>query len=978
MKRVGIVAGLGVVALVIVWWMRRDESSTKPTNGVKPATTNQVARTTAAQERPDPQKLKRASIEGVVTGDKAAPLAKARVCASGSSNDLDPELLRDLVCASTDDGGHYKLENLLPATYTIGASARLFRPEVHHPKGDPKRSDVRLAAGQQLTGIDIALRAGGVEITGVVSDLTGGPIEKARVSSQGSGFRSSAASVMTETAADGTFSLWVAPGGLTVSASAEGYADEQEWTYAPGKVELLLTPESAVSGTVVDAGSGEPIAGARVSVGNSEWGSDGGTFSDEKGAFRVARLTPGRYTATARTDHGYGRSDGSTLVGLGQSVDGVVVKLHAAVRVEGKVMVSSTKQPCEKPSISLSDSAKGRWTETRSERDGRVWAEGVLPGKYTVDVSCSGFRSKEKYEPVVVADKDVTGLEWEVDAGATVTGKVLAKSGQPVDGASVSARTVGGEARKKGGWGYDRALPDGTYTLEGMRAGTYKLEVSTEKGAPPKEGYKVDVADTGVVQKDLVLEDTGTIRGTIVDGQGKPQPGIQANARSLAGSMTWRDNDHKSDETGAFTIEGLRPGEYKVTAGRTWMTTLRKPGTTDDAEQGERATVRANQTATVKIVVESQTGAIKGTVTDAAGFPVADAFLSAARESDAAGAQKTAQNQTRWSWDEKPVLTATDGTFTLTKLSPGNYTVRAYRKGGGEAVAEHVAIGGTAVLQIKPTGSVSGTVKGAPEEMAVTARDLATGFSRRESYFRTDGRFAIHDLPKGKFKLSVTSAVGSAEIDLELGEGEQKTGVAIELAQLLTLTGRVVVHGTTTPVPALRMMAVPANGGSFSFSSDDERGYITDEQGRFTLKNIASGKLTIRAMPRDFRDSEYSMMMTVREVSGTGTVELGDLPIFKKRVKDGDPVGKLGIRFAEQPPETPPDKREFVISWLDPTGPAAKSELKVGDTITSIDGIDVTGGNSSAYSAMTRAAPGTKLSFGTKRGATVIVVLAAP
>ena len=64
------------------------------------------------------------------------------------------------------------------------------------------------------------------------------------------------------------------------------------------------------------------------------------------------------------------------------------------------------------------------------------------------------------------------------------------------------------------------------------------------------------------------------------------------------------------------------------------------------------------------------------------------------------------------------------------------------------------------------------------------------------------------------------------------------------------------------------MMAMPVNGGSFSFSRDDERGYITDEQGRFTLKNVPSGKLTIHGRAKDFRDSEYAMMMTVREVSG--------------------------------------------------------------------------------------------------------------
>jgi len=63
----------------------------------------------------------------------------------------------------------------------VSAAARPFRPGVYHPGGDRKRSKLALAAGQQAAGIDIQLRAGGVEITGVVSDLTGGPIEKARV-----------------------------------------------------------------------------------------------------------------------------------------------------------------------------------------------------------------------------------------------------------------------------------------------------------------------------------------------------------------------------------------------------------------------------------------------------------------------------------------------------------------------------------------------------------------------------------------------------------------------------------------------------------------------------------------------------------------------------------------------------------------------------------------------------------------------------
>ena len=983
MKRVAIVVGVVVLALAIAWWLRGDDDKATSTTATAAKPTTATKRSaTEAQPRVDPATLVRASIAGTVTDEAKAPVPSARVCAGGSSHELDPNVLRDPICVAADAQGRYALPNLLPAKYTVSASAKPFRPGVHYVNGDRKKTSIRLAAGQQLAGADIVLRPGGVELTGVVADITGGPIDKARVVI-GGGRWSDSASVVTETAADGTFSAWVAPGSTSVNASAEGYADEWEWSRAPGKIEILLTPESSLSGIVVDAASGEPIEGARVSAGGDQWGEEG-AFTDAKGTFRITRLTPGRYIAIAKTDRGYGRTEGSTLVGLGQSVEGVVVKLHPAVRIEGKVIISSTKQGCEEPRVSIADGPKGRWTGVRSEPDGRVWAEGVLPGKYSVDVSCEGFQSKEKYEPIVVADKDITGLVWEVEPGAKIEGRVLGKNGAPVENADVSASTIGGEARKKGAWGSDKTIASGAFTLDGLKAGTYKLSVSSERGIAPKDGFKVDVPAGATVQKDLVLEEAGTIKGTVVDGDGKPVANISAHARLLDGGQFWSGDDNKTDEAGTFTIENVRPGNYRVMAQRTWNDALKKPGTTDDAEQGERITVRANQTATVRIVVEALTGTIKGTVTDASGAAVADAFISAARESEAAGAQKASTlSETRWSWDNKPVLTNTDGTFTLTKLSPGKYTVRAFRKGGGEAIAQHVAVGGTATLQIKPTGLISGTVRnanGAPEEISLTIRDLVTGYWRREQFFRTDGRFSVPDLPKGKFQVSASAEGGQAQLDIELAEGEQKTNVAIELGALVTLTGRVIEHGTNKPVAAIRMSARPAmGGGGFSFStSGDERDHITDEQGRFTIKNAPRGKVMLRGMPRDWGESDYGFMSFVKQVDGTGTVELGDLTIFKNRVKQNEPAGKLGINFVQSAPDAPPDTRKLEVAYIDPAGPAAKTEIKVGDVIVSIDGIDITGANVMNAGVLMRAPPGTKLALGLARKTTVTVVLAPP
>jgi len=969
--------GLAAIAIALVIWQCRGgdrPSSTTGRTGSAAGSSALSSTKTAARPRPDPRTLAKASITGTVTLDATkAPIAGIRVCAAGWSKNLADDLLREPACATTDAAGAYSIEPLLPARYTVTASGRGYRPAVHHVGGDRKRRELSVAAGERKTGIDIALRSGGAEVTGTVADVSGGPIAKARVWSGDHG----EPMVLTETDDAGAFALWVDKDDVRIHAAADGYTDEEESVDAPGKVEILLTPESTIAGIVIDAATSQPVEGARVQIG--EWSGEAVVFSDAAGAFRARRLSPGRHVVIARTEHGYGRTEGSTLAGLGQEVEGVVVKLFPAVRVEAKIIISTTKQACtEGADAYLRDTVRNRWVRLNAEPDGALWADGVLPGSYTPEIQCDGYQARDKYTPIPIADQDVLGLVWEVDPGATVRGQVRTKSGEPVEDANVWARTVGGAPRARGGWGGASSDRDGRYELVGLRPGTYRIEASSDQGLAPKDGFRVEVAAGATVEQDLVLEDGGSIKGVVVDATGAPVGGIDVHARLTAGGgRGW--GDKKSDDAGAFVLDGLRPGEYRVTAQRGWSTTLRKPGTTDDAKQGEKVTVRANQAATVRLVVEALAGTIKGTVVDGTGAPVGDAFVSAARESDAAGAKNSSVGDTRWSWDEKPVLTSTDGAFTISKLPPGMYTIRAYRRGGGEAVAEHVAIGGTAKLQIKPTGSIAGVARRAGttlEEIDVAIQDKATGFHRSETFYMTGGAFLVRDLPKGSFEITVESAGARKLVDVPLAEGEARTGVAIELEALRTLTGKVVEHGSGKPVAGIRMFAVPVTGGGgYSWSASDDERNITDEAGAFTIENAPTGKIMVRGMPKDWRESDYGVLALIRTPEGT---DLGTLPILKKRVKPGEAVGELGLNFAEQPPGTPEDERQYKVSWIDPAGAAAKTELKVGDIVTSVDGMEITGASSSQAWVLMRAPPGTRLALGLARGVTVTVTLAVP
>jgi len=340
---------------------------------------------------------------------------------------------------------------------------------------------------------------------------------------------------------------------------------------------------------------------------------------------------------------------------------------------------------------------------------------------------------------------------------------------------------------------------------------------------------------------------------------------------------------------------------------------------------------------------------------------------------------------TRMDWwgDDRPVLTATDGSFQVTGLSPGKYTVRAYRKGGGEAIAEHVATGGTARLQIKPTASIEGTVRrdaGPPSrDLQLSLRNAQTGFERTESFYQSQGHFRVADLPAGHFEIAARGDGSLGNVTIDLGEGEARTGVEIKLAPLVSMTGRIVDLVTHKPVSGFAVLAGSANA-PMVLGYDDDPARVSDDAGRFTIANAPTGVVSLRGMPKDWQGSDYDPFRVVRTVdAGGGTsFDLGDIGVVKHRVKKGEPMGVLGVRYAAPAPDAPPDARVYQVSWIDPAGPAAHTELKVGDVIVKVDGIDITGSNAAVFYTLTAAAPGTRLTLTLQRGATVVVVLAAP
>src|SRR6185295_15081490 len=105
----------------------------------------------------------------------------------------------------------------------------------------------------------------------------------------------------------------------------------------------------------------------------------------------------------------------------------------------------------------------------RSEPDGQRIADGVLPGTYAVTVRCASYAAREHYDPIVVGDRDVSGVVWDVDDGARIRGRVLSKSGAALDGVGLQSQSI--DNRRQTAWGFARSKADGRFELGGLPPG---------------------------------------------------------------------------------------------------------------------------------------------------------------------------------------------------------------------------------------------------------------------------------------------------------------------------------------------------------------------------------------------------------------------------------------------------------------------------------------------------------------------------
>ena len=787
--------------------------------------------------------------------------------------------------------------------YTVAASAKGKAPAVVNTR------PADLTEKPPSNDLELALGACEVAVFGSIRDNSGGLVADAKVGQdEGAGTRS---------AADGSYELCGRTGTFGLIVSADGYGGVRLAVSGLGRVQrdVVLVPEGTVVGKVVRADNGEVVPRAYVNAYPMVWGRErpnsASVMADVEGRFSVVGLAPGRYRLSAGAD-GLGFDEQvEVLVEAGHTSSEKILRLTAQGTVKGRVVAAG--KPVVGAAISLTRRAPTAYSGSAvSQEDGTFILRGVPVGESAIDAKPYDVVSPQA---LTVPAGGLADVVIEVKAMAAIRGRVLFH-GSPVANAQVADASKDASTVSR---------PDGTYELKGLKPGDYELSARSNAMGAFVDRVKVTLADGDQKTLDLELVNEGRISGVVVDQQGKPLGGAWVSFNS---AKTADGAECGADISGAFVCTRLRGGEYKADV---YLSAESRVRMRPAQNAFPLVTLKDNKAAATDVRLEVQRDelSISGRVVDASGAPVPDARVDAL-------ATETGDQARFDTWTPYPrAITDQNGAFELRGLVGRAYALRARAGTGAEGITKDVAAGRRdVVVTVSRSGTIEGTLvgfTGAPAVYVYKA-GLKDGFSPATLQ---GTHFSIDGLAPGNYVVSAST----------LAEGETKT-IEVRSSQtaMLTLTshgsgrleGSVTEWGSKRPLAELTCHTVLRDGESIGITNwNQTTAPKTDKQGHFVLEKAPAGDVAVSCF-----DGKHSARANATVTPGqTTTVTM----VAAKA--DPDAAGSIGVDFnwtGSQP------KIEVVYS----SGPAAAAGLAAGDVITSLDGVALTGLNSSSVAAL--------------------------
>ncbi len=566
--------------------------------------------------------------------------------------------------STTDTNGHFSFPAVPGRPVNLRVDATGFEPL--------EDRGIRVVKGQAVTR-DLSLRPG-LKVRGTVVDGdTRKPVEGAVVAY---GLQNISGKREVTTDATGSFTIpGIARGQQLFVIRADGYSETRKSLPLEDDPTIVLEifKGRTLRGRVEDR-SGSPIAEALVFVGREGVfvgpRSKPSASTDRDGRFTVPDLPAGQtYRLIVRHD-GHPETI-SPEIALTADTAEIVVVMGPGGSIGGTVR-DAAGQPIEGAKITVVDAfnpdpldpqgllptfgGTGRGT-AETGHDGRYVVENLSPGKKRVSAGADAFLPSRIEEATVVESPTPTVLDFVLDRGKSISGRVTDPLGKPVEGAKVNASANQPEVS---GFGSATTEADGAYRVERLADGAFN--VSVRKPGFTVE-YKKDVP-SGTDGVDFSLRRNGGIAGSVTDfATGKPVRQFMVRlSETVPSEVPANKAKAFTSDEGSFLLDEVRPGSFRVEVTAKGFA----PGIVEDIVVNEGATTEG-----IRVALK-EGGVVEGTVLDLAGSPIprATVFARLILDEPVGGGRMPVTSSSSATTDE-------DGRYRISGLLSDDYEIYA-------------------------------------------------------------------------------------------------------------------------------------------------------------------------------------------------------------------------------------------------------------------------------------------------------------
>ncbi|MBI5739603.1 MAG: carboxypeptidase regulatory-like domain-containing protein [Nitrospirae bacterium] len=697
------------------------------------------------------------------------------------------------------------------------------------------------------------------------------------------------------TATNGSYSIVDVPSGsYTVTPSKSGYVftpANRSVTVGSANVIGVNFKSFSISGTVKTSNN-VAITGVLMTLSGGGMTTNKTTSSNSSGIYTITGLGDGTYTLTP-TKAGYAFTPVSVTVSGADVTENFVVPVYS---IGGSVTTGSlTGISGVTMSISIGGSSKTATTAT----DGSYTINDVPPGNYVVTPSKAGYCFTPASQSDVIIDAaGVTGVNFK---SFTISGTVKTSNNVAITGVLVTLSGGGLTTNKT-----STTTTSGEFTFPGLCNGTYTL-------TPTKVGYSFLPVTVIVNGNDVIVPislQSYSISGFATSGSGV---GISSVTMSITIGTTSKTATTATN--GSYTITGVPPGTYTVTATKAayvftpasqavTVTDAAATGvnfnsftlsgtvktSTNVAISGVRMTLSGGGLTTNKIATTTATGAYSiaglgnGTYTltpTKTGYtftPVsvtvsgADAVVNVGSQVYSISGSVTTGGgvgisgvsvKTMIGTTTKTVTTATNGSYILSDLPPGNYTVTATKTAYVFTPASQVVtVAGTNVTGVNiKSFTLSGYVK-TLNNVAISGvlMTLSGGgmTANKAVTTSTSGAYTISGLGNGAYTLTPTKPGYTFEpISVTVSDAD--------VVQNIGMQGYSISGSATTGAGAgISGVIMTITIGTTNKTA------TTAADGSYTITDVPSGSYTVTPSKAGYVFAPVSQAVTIASADVTG------------------------------------------------------------------------------------------------------------